>query len=329
MQTETYQELSRENLWQQPVYAQFLDEIDPFEEIDRFRPLDQAYDGNPIFWQCPSPEPKLPNEFWQQVHSNLVHRDIQIAASHLAGAIANWENDPNQLLFVAILRAGVPIADWLCRLLPGSVAVSISLFTGLGIDQVALMDLRLTYPNRKLIFVDGWTGRGGVAREIAKLGLGPLAVLIDPWRVATFSGSFNDLFCPSACFTGVTTLGFSRTFYTDERSWFSAYLLPSKYTRPDLVRAWQNACPTEVLDPLPHQAIMRISTNLRVHSNEVCRALINADPEILYFTDDESYAKEHYPLILELAELRSINILYNCEYIEQYETHVACSFKSK
>ena len=81
---------------------------------------------------------------------------------------------------MAILRAGVPIADWLSQLLPGSVSVSISLFAGLGIDQMALQTLQSAYRERKIVFVDGWTGRSGVARELAKLQLAPLAVLIDP-----------------------------------------------------------------------------------------------------------------------------------------------------
>ena len=326
---ELVQNLGRPNLWQQPVYARFLEEVDPLNDRDRFRPLDRAYDGNVAFWGCPSPEPNLPDQFWQQVHTHLVHPTVQGAGARLAGAVAQWEPDPNQLLFVAILRAGVPIADWLCRLLPGSVAVSISLFSGLGIDRVALSKIRSDYPHRKVVFVDGWTGRGGVARELARLNAGPLAVLIDPWGIADFSGSFEDVLCPSACFTGLTTLGFSRTFYTDDQTCFSAYLLPSSYTRLDLITAWQSACPIDRLDPLPRPSRIEKSTDLRVHSNEVCRALINADPEMIYFLDSERYALQHYALVLALAELRSVPVVYYHQPLEYYQTQVACSFKSK
>jgi Phosphoribosyl transferase (PRTase) len=321
-------DLGRANLWHQPVYAHFLTEIDPFQNSDCFRSLDSAYDGNSTFWQRPSPEPNLPDAFWQQVQSQLVSPDIQAAASRLASAILAWEPDPDQLLFVAILRAGVPIADWLCRLLPGSIAASISLFSGLGIDRVALAALKSAHPNRKLVFVDGWTGRGGVAREISQLGDGPLAVLIDPWGVAALAGSHEDLLCPSACFTGVATLGFSRTFYTNDQNCFSAYLFPAQHTRPELVAAWQASCPTALLPPLPPRSPIAIATALRVHSNEVCRALINAAPEKIYFADSINHAQENYGLILELAELRQVKVVYNCDDLQNYHTRVACSFLS-
>lgn len=326
---ELVQNLGRPNLWRQPVYARFLEEVDPLNDRDRFRPLSSAYDGNVTLWGFPSPEPNLPDQFWQQVHTHLVHPTIQVAGARLAGAVAQWEPDPDQLLFVAILRAGVPIADWLCRLLPGSVAVSISLFSGLGIDHVAFAKIRSDYPGRKVVFVDGWTGRGGVARELARLNVGPLAVLIDPWGIATFSGSFDDVLCPTACFTGLTTLGFSRTFYTDDQTCFSAYLLPSNYTRQDLITAWQNACPIDRLDPLPRPSMMNKSTPLRVHGNEVCRALINANPEIIYFLGSEIHALEHYALVLALAELRNVKVVYYSQQLEHYQTQVACSFKLK
>lgn len=320
--------LDRKNWWNQPVYAKFLPEVDPFTDLQFFRPLNQAYDGNNTFWRLPSPEPKLDSDFWQLVRAELKNASIQQAASRLAGAIYSWETDASKLLFVAILRAGVPVADWLCRLLPGSVSISISLFAGLGIDRVALQTLKSVYPERKIIFVDGWTGRGGVARELAKLQLAPLAVLVDPWGWADFSGSSEDLFCPTACFTGVATLGFSRTFYVDKRSYFAAYLFPTQYLRPELVRAWQNICPNMVLEPLVREPRFFVSTNLRVHSNEVCRALINANPVTIYFANSLEYVREHYSLLLTLAELRQTKMVFDFSNLKDYQTQVACSLSS-
>lgn len=320
--------LGRTNLWHQPVYAEFLEEIDPFRDNQYFRALNMAYDGNNTFWSIPSPEPSLDDEFWQLVNSELGNEKIQQAASRLAASITRWQIDTNKLIFVAILRAGVPIADWLCRLLPGSVAVSMSLFSGIGIDKVALAQVRSQYPERTIIFVDGWTGRGGVARELLRQGLHPFAVLIDPWGWADFSGSQDDLFCPTACFTGVTTLGFSRTFYVDEKNLFAAYLFPQKYCRYQLVKTWQAYCPTSLLIPSNHQRRFFRPTEMRIHSNEVGRALINANPHIIYFAHDSIYVKEHYSLLLTLAELRKVNVVYNVEILADYKTCVACSMKN-
>lgn len=319
--------LGKTNLWNQPVYAQFLEEIDPFRDNQYFRALNMAYDGNNTFWSIPSPEPSLDNEFWQLVNSELGGEQIQQAASRLAASIARWEADTSKLVFVAILRAGVPVADWLCRLLPGSVAVSMSLFSGIGIDKVALEQVRSQYPERKIIFVDGWTGRGGVARELSRLGLQPFAVLIDPWGWADFSGSQDDLFCPTACFTGVATLGFSRTFYVDEKNLFAAYLFPQKYCRYQLVKTWQAYCPASLSTPSNHQQRFFKRTDMRIHSNEVCRALINANPDTIYFADDTGYVKQNYGLLLALAELRGVNAVYNVDALADYKTRVACSLR--
>lgn len=324
--------LGRKNIWNQPVYAQFIAEIDPFRDSQYFRDLSQAYDGNNTFWSIPSPEPNLDEDFWQLLLSKLGNEKIQLAATRLAAAIITTAPDPSKLLFVAILRAGVPIADWLCRLLPGSIAVAISLFVGLGIDKVALKKVRSHYPDRQIIFVDGWTGKGGVARELSSQGqrsgkIGPLAVLIDPWGWADFSGAVEDIFCPTACFTGVATLGFSRTFYVDDGSLFAAYLFPEAYCRPQLVTTWQNSCPQLPSRPLAPKQRFWLETDLRIHSNEVCRALINANPDTLYFAGDRIYVREHYSLLLALAERRHVNIVYEAKHLADYQTRVACSLK--
>lgn len=324
----------RKNLWDFPVFAQFRPEVDPFEDRHLFRPLSKAYNGDNTFWSTPSPEPQLDDFFWNRVQSHLDDDRIGESALRLAQSISEWEPDAEKLAFAAILRAGVPVADWLCRLLPGSVAASLSLFVGLGVDRVAVEAIRSAY-SRKIVFVDGWTGRGGVAREIARLGIGPLAVLIDPWGWADFSGCREDIFCPTACFTGVATLGFSRTFYVDAQSLFAAYLFPDKYCRADVVRTWQKNCPpagSKVSFRLEENSLARSTpffkeTDLRIHSNEVCRALINAAPDTLYFADDPAWVKAHHALLLELAERRAVKVVYRCRILDDYRTRVACSMK--
>lgn len=325
----------RKQLWQQDAYVRFRQEVDPFRDYQYFRPLDRAYNGDNTFWEMPSPEPDLDQNFWEKVHAFLDDEKIREIAVSLAKNLCLWEPDGNKLVFAAILRAGVPIADWLCRLLPGAVAVSLSLFVGIGIDQAALRSVRENYPERRLVFVDGWTGRGGVAREIAKTGAGPLAVLIDPWGWADFSGTQEDIFCPTACFTGAATMGFSRTFYVDSESFFAAYLFPQQYCQNDLVKAWQKNCPSPytvntVSEPKPlAEKCFFMKTDLRLHSNEVCRAMINAAPETLYFFHDAVYVKEHYPLLLELAERRQVKTVYNVKHMLDYKTYTACSLQVK
>ncbi len=350
-----------DNLWRQTVYARMENEIDPFQDKEYFRPLHRAYDGDNTFWSVPSPEPDLDDEFWETLKRHLDSEIVKNAAAKLVQSLFQWEPDGNRLVFAAILRAGVPIADWLCRMMPGSVAVSLSLFVGLGIDRIALKMIQKTWPERKIVFVDGWTGKGGVSRVIRELGQGPLAVLNDPWGWADFSGIQEDVFCPAACFTGASTLGFSRTFFTEEQNLFSAYRFPRRYCRTDLVQAWQQLCPIPANfllsdsnspgyaeyekiqkssvfsagnhNPFPHsqnkteKPFFR-ETKLRIHANEVCRALINAAPETVMFFHDAAYVKAHYPLLPVLAERRKVKIQYKCRGLENLKTTVACSLKT-
>jgi len=329
--SETAKHLNIHPVWNQKIYVRLGKEIEPFRDYQYFRPLSKAYDGDNTFWSVPSPEPDLDDTFWEKVASSLNDDNVGEAACCLAREISRWEPDGKNLVFAAILRAGVPIADWLCRLLPGAEAVAMSLFVGLGIDQMALELLREDYPDRKIVFVDGWTGRGGVARAIRKLNAGPLAVLNDPWGWADFSGCQEDIFCPTACFTGAATLGFSRTFFSDAKSLFAAYRFPLRHCRYDLVEKWQSCCPAEISGNYPASENKRkdffMQTDLRLHSNEVCRALINADPDTICFLNDAACVKANYPLLLGLAERRKVKVAYEISELENYKTRVACSFR--
>ncbi|MBF0234277.1 MAG: hypothetical protein HQK65_14755, partial [Desulfamplus sp.] len=260
------------------------------------------------------------------------HHIIFRAAQNLAASILQWQPDPEKIVFVSILRAGVPITEWLCTILPGSVGAALSLFVGIGIDKVALASIENDFPDRSIVFVDGWTGRGGVARELATLNKGPLAVLIDPWGWADFSGIQEDVFCPSACFTGVATLGFSRTFFVDDNSLFSAYRFSEQFSKPELVMGWQKSSPVYSSAPscIKQAEIKRFhaDTKLRIHSNEVCRALINAAPETLLFADDKQFAQSNFSLLLQLAEQRKIESEFNIGHLKELKTRVACTLSA-
>lgn len=316
--------------WNQLLCARLREEVHPFNEPDRFRRLDQAYDGRNTFWSVPSPEPDLSDGFWEALRLRVEKADdVAVLAQRLAAAILEKYPDPNRLAFAAILRAGVPVADWLQKLLPGSVAAAISLFVGIGVDRVGLAEFQRLHPDRTLIFVDGWTGKGGVADELKRLGLGPLAVLIDPWGCADFTGIETDLFCPSACFTGPATLGFSRTFFTDESEPFSAYRFPESFLRRDLIEAWNARGPVTPTAPPTRLGRFSVATTLRIHSNEVCRALINAAPKELRFAESASVAMGEFSLLLELAEARRVPVVFDRRELADLRTRVACEMSEK
>lgn len=316
--------------WNQLLCARLREEVHPFNEPERFRRLDQAYDGRNTFWSVPSPEPNLSDSFWENLNRHVrLAEPVATAAERLAAAILERHPDPNRLAFAAILRAGVPIAEWLQELLPGSVSAAISLFVGIGVDRVGLTEFQNRHPERTLIFVDGWTGKGGVADELKRLGLGPLAVLIDPWGRADFTGIETDLFCPSACFTGPATLGFSRTFFTEATEPFSAYRFPESFLRRELIEAWKTRGPSAPTSAPVRAGRFSATTSLRVHSNEVCRALINAAPKELRFAESRTVAEAEFSLLLELADARRVPVVFDRRELADLRTRVACEMSEK
>jgi Phosphoribosyl transferase (PRTase) len=334
-------------LWKQEIYAQLTNEVDPFMQVEHFRPRHRGFAGQTDFWETPSPEPQLPATLIHRLETPLAIENRLIeAARQLAAQIAN-RYQSTQILFIAVLRAGVPVADWLTKLLPGSMAVATSLFMGYGIDRVSLAEIRSHYPDRPIVFIDGWTGKGGVAGELKKLDVGPLAVLCDPWCVADFRGTTDDVLSPSAFFTGPTTLGFSRTFTRHVDQCFAAFKFPQHYLAPNIVAAWQNvrwsplSSEWRVCLPLDEsqESVVQspcrpvvdqhssFSTPMRVHSNEVCRALINSNPGEIFFLDDRTEARVRYDLLLEMADHQRVPTRFNYRELKALNARVACTLR--
>lgn len=95
-------------------------------------------------------------------------RDLVSLAEMLARSAANGD-----LTLVSIARAGTPIGVLLTRLLrarlgPARVRhYSISVIRDRGIDLHALRWITARHDTRTLRFIDGWTGKGTIAKEIA------------------------------------------------------------------------------------------------------------------------------------------------------------------
>ena len=93
---------------------------------------------------------------------------------------------------------------------------------GRGIDTVALRRLAADHDPSRVVFVDGWTGKGAIARELAAavtqanalLGTAfdpALAVLADPGSCVTTFGTREDFLVPSACLNSTVSGLVSRT----------------------------------------------------------------------------------------------------------------------
>ena len=125
-------------------------------------------------------------------------------------------------VLVSLARAGTPIGILLRRWLRAVHDVevphyAVSIVRGRGIDEVAVAHVLARHPAAAVRFVDGWTGKGAIARELAAAvrpysGLDPrLAVLADPGSCTELYGTRDDFLIPSACLNSTVSGLVSRT----------------------------------------------------------------------------------------------------------------------
>jgi hypothetical protein len=130
-------------------------------------------------------------------------------------------------VLVSLARAGTPVGILLRRWLSFAHGVpaphyAVSIVRGRGIDTVALCYLAVQHDPRDVVFVDGWTGKGAIARELAaavraanaELGTAfvpDLAVLADTGSCVELFGTREDFLIASACLNSTVSGLVSRT----------------------------------------------------------------------------------------------------------------------
>jgi hypothetical protein len=169
----------------------------------------------------------LPVEYQpSEEYQELFRQALKASANRVADAVARVtelvlaERGPRPVL-VSLARAGVPIGILMRRWASYAHGLSlphhaISIVRGRGIDTVALRWLAANYDPSTIMFVDGWTGKGAITRELADAvagtGFSPrLAVLADPGSCVDLYGTRDDYLIPSACLNSTVSGLVSRT----------------------------------------------------------------------------------------------------------------------
>ncbi|MEW2352847.1 phosphoribosyltransferase [Spirillospora sp. NPDC029432] len=170
-------------------------------------------------------------------YRRLFHEALDASAGRLAHAVGLVtemiiaERGPEAVL-VSLARAGTPVGILVRRWARFAHGLdlphyAISIVRGRGIDEVALAYIAARHDPSRVMFVDGWTGKGAISKELtaaldayaAATGRrfpADLAVLADPGRCTPLHGTREDFLIPSACLNSTVSGLVSRTVLNAE-----------------------------------------------------------------------------------------------------------------
>ncbi|MCM3114535.1 cysteine protease StiP family protein [Neobacillus sp. MER 74] len=143
-----------------------------------------------------------------------------------------YQSKGDKTVLVSLARAGTPVGILIKRYIHMNYHVSvphysISIIRDRGIDENALKYILTQHPNAEIQFVDGWTGKGAISKELTKAchefkkkyGVSlddTLAVIADPGYCTTLFGTREDFLIPSACLNSTVSGLVSRTVLNDQ-----------------------------------------------------------------------------------------------------------------
>jgi hypothetical protein len=155
--------------------------------------------------------------------------DSATRIAHAVGVVSEIvlaERGPTSVL-ASLARAGTPVGVLMRRWARFAHGIdlphyAVSIVRGRGIDPAALRYLANHHDPADVVFVDGWTGKGAIARELSAAVEGfnaashtrfcpALAVLADPGSCVETFGTRDDFLVPSACLNSTVSGLVSRT----------------------------------------------------------------------------------------------------------------------
>lgn len=149
-----------------------------------------------------------------KLHQDIFNKAVELGANRMARetlALARQLSQKIQsrpIVLVSLVRAGVPLGVALKRALTllnvDAVHYGVSIVRDRGIDQLALAAIEQQHGTEGICFVDGWTGKGAITKELNKaLANRPgypkqprLVVLADPAGCSWLAASGDDWLIP-------------------------------------------------------------------------------------------------------------------------------------
>ncbi|WP_072805045.1 phosphoribosyltransferase [Rhodococcoides yunnanense] len=177
----------------------------------------------------------LPIEYQPDIaYRELFERVLHESAARLATAVGTvtelvLAERGHDIVLASLARAGTPVGILMRRWAHEMHGLelphyAVSIVRDRGIDRVALRYLAEHHDSKNVVFVDGWTGKGAIARELAEALAAyedaefdpDLAVLADPGHCARTYGTRDDFLVASACLNSTVSGLVSRTVLNRE-----------------------------------------------------------------------------------------------------------------
>lgn len=181
---------------------------------------------------------RLPVEYRpSEEYTKLYHETVKKTKeqlSYLTGLIARriqQNAGTEDIVLVSLARAGTPVGILIKRYAKQMLNMdwphySVSILRDKGIDEKAMETIREAHPESRIQFVDGWTGKGAIQKELTKSVKllnderdfhlhDDMAVLADPGACAELFATREDFLIPSACLNATVSGLVSRTVLND------------------------------------------------------------------------------------------------------------------
>ena len=240
---------------------------------------------------------KLPDERYLQLYREALERNASILRTdieQLARSIAERPQTARECVVISLARAGTPVGVLLKRALErmGIEAhhYSISIIRDRGIDENALRFIERCHGVTTSIFVDGWTGKGAITRQLraslstSDIGFQPfLAVVADPAGCADLAATTEDYVIPSGLLNGIVSGLISRSVLNDELVGpddFHACTFMEEYRAHDLSAAFISAIEAAPIAHTRPTGLHRLGAKAARESCQVLLAAIGAQDDI-------------------------------------------------
>lgn len=169
-----------------------------------------------------------PSAEYMHIYHDALYRYADMTAQAVASVAEQiWAEKGENAVLVSLARAGTSIGVLIKRYIAFRHHVDIAHYTisiirGRGIDQNAMDYILCRHQPQDIQFVDGWTGKGAIQRELQQAmqqysGVdASLAVLSDPAHLASKYGTRKDFLIASSCLNSTVSGLLSRTFYRSD-----------------------------------------------------------------------------------------------------------------